>query len=110
MLMFAATFQYEVKNSDTYHFVQSALVRVSCEHKLLAQDRTQRPAHLSQLVDVQARGGIDECPEVLVHVLGRPELLNRLETAVELVTENRYDVVARHHALVVDECLRLSED
>jgi len=60
-----------------------------------------------ELLNIHARSSINKGPEVLIHILWRTELLDSLKSPVQLVTENRNNVEARNHPLVINESLSL---
>ena len=64
-------------------------------------------SHLSELVYLHSGGSVDQSSEVLVHIFGRPKLLNGLKSAVELVTQNRYNIETRDHPFFINQGLSL---
>jgi hypothetical protein len=63
---------------QTYNFIDGFLISVCGKDKFFAEKFLQLMSHLSELVYLHSGGSVDQSSEVLVHIFGRPKLLNGL--------------------------------
>lgn len=92
---------------NPYHFVNSCFVGIGRDEEFFSEKLAEVSADVRELIDLHAGGCIGDGAEVLVHILGWPELLDGLQAPIELVAKNGDDVIAWHHPFIVDEGLSL---
>ena len=61
-----------------------------------------------ELIHLHPRSSINQSSNSLIHVGGRAELRDGLQSSIELVAHDGNDVVAEYHALFVDQSFSLN--